>query len=78
MSCIIWDGENTEEVVQFCEQWQYSLCSIHREFKNLLSGERTLEIEPSDTMRGCCLSIPIGAKCIRAEKGSHRYIIVEK
>lgn len=75
---IEWNGKNTEEVVRFCVDWEYDLCSIHREFTNLVTGERTLEIEPSDTMRGRCLDIPIGAKCERAEKNGRCYIDIKE
>lgn len=74
---IIWNGTNTDEVVRFCYDWTTDYCSYHREFTNLLTGERTLEIEPGDTMRGYSLDVPIGSKCIRREKNYHRWIEVQ-
>lgn len=73
---ITWSGENTEDVVDFCVSWDYSLCHIHREYINLTTKARTLEIEPADTMRGNCLDIALGSECQRAEKSNRRFIVV--
>lgn len=77
MNEIVWNGENTEDVVRFCEGWDVSLCHIHREFDNLLTGERTLEIEPSDTMRGSAFDIPLNRRIVRMGDGHRRWLVVE-
>lgn len=59
---IIWDGNNTKEVVEFCSNIDGDLCRIYHIYTNLVTGILTLAIEPSDTMRGACLDIPIGHK----------------
>ena len=74
---MIWDGSNTEEVVEYCIEWDNALCSYHREFDNLITGERTLEIEPADIMRGYSVLIPLGAKPLRVRMGNRNCIIVE-
>lgn len=77
MNEIVWNGENTEEVVRFCVGWDVSLCCIHREFDNLLTGERMLEIEPSDTMRGFTFDIPLNKRIVRMNEGYRRWLVVE-
>lgn len=77
MNEIVWSGENTEDVVRFCEGWDASLCRIHREFDNLLTSERTLEIEPSDTMRGSAFDIPLNRRIVRMGDGHRRWLAVE-
>lgn len=74
---MIWDGNNTEEVVEYCIEWDNHLCSYHREFNNLITGERTLEIEPADIMRDSGVLIPLGAKILREKKGNRNIIVVE-
>ena len=74
---MIWDGNNTEDIVSYCADWNPDLCTYHHEFVNLLTGVRTLSIEPADTMRGYDLQIPIGAKCIRVKEGYRHFIVVE-
>lgn len=77
MNEIVWNGENTEEVARFCVGWDSTLCFIFREFTNLLTGERTLEIEPGDTMRYCSLDIPLNKRAIRKSKGYRHWIEVQ-
>ena len=76
MDSIQWTGENTDEVVSFCTSWEPALCGIYNEFTNELTGKRTLEIEPGDTMRGYSLFIPINAVCVRSKDGYRRFITV--
>ena len=58
---IVWDGANTNEVVEFCCKYCYDLCHIHTEFINSATGIKTLEIEPADIMRHSCFDIPLGS-----------------
>ena len=75
---ITWTGDNTEEVVKFCCRHDPDLCAIHRVFNNLITGETTMDIEPADTMRGHCFSIPLGSEIIAVEEGYHHYIKINK
>ena len=57
---IIWNGKNTEDVIDFCCSWDYDLCSCHNVYTNLINGRLTLSIEPADTMRKSCFDIQLG------------------
>ena len=68
---IIWNGDNTEEVLDFCVSWRRDLCKIHSTFNNLITGVLTLNIEPCDTMRGYGVNIPINKKVVRGVKNGY-------
>lgn len=75
---MVWNGENTEEVVKFCCDWEYQLCPVYCVYAG--DNSRYLCIEPADTMRGTCLYINEGQKAVRALSNAWPYskiIIVE-
>ncbi len=74
MNAVVWNGENTDDVVRRCVDWDTSLCCIWREFTNRLTGERTLEIEPADTMRGRPAIITINQPVVLMKDGYRRFL----
>lgn len=74
---MVWNGDNTEDVVKFCVDWQYELCSIYSITTNLLNGKPMVRIEPADTMRNSCVYVCLGDTVIRKQKSLyHKYIEV--
>ena len=61
---IVWNGENTDEVVKFCCDWEYELCPIYSVY-DTKDGAKRLCIEPSDTMRHSCLYVDLGKRVVR-------------
>ena len=56
---MVWNGKNTEDVINFCCSWDCDLCRFHNVYTNLINGQFTLSIEPSDTTRKSCFDIQL-------------------
>lgn len=73
---MIWDGKNTDEVVDWCCAWMSGLCHITSITNHLTTGRLALSIEPSDIMRKSDLYIPVGAILMRCENQYGKFIKV--
>lgn len=73
---MIWDGTNTDEVVDWCCAWMPDLCHITNITRHSVTGRLALVIEPADIMRKSDLYIPVGAILMRCENQYNRFIKV--